>query len=242
MNLQLINDKLKAAMEECARLNEDGIKIGAKRYTTVATRVEVFRKHFGAFGKIGTEQIRADDEVVQMKAYIDVPIDAVRYVGDKEVHHIEWHTIAEGDAEERRNASQINRTSAVENCATSAIGRALAALGIHGGEFASANEVEQAIHQQTHAPAPAPALSAEQISALHERLNKCSNLEELSREFLSLNAAEKKACEALKDALKVKFSSEPKTGKGKGKASLPAPSLDKPSALPPEAVSNSGAA
>lgn len=238
MNLEMLNAKLQAAMEDCARLNEEGIKIGSKRYTTVATRVEIFRKHFGVFGRIQTEQIRADDEIVQMKAYIGVPL--VEKMDGCETTH--WVTIAEGDAEEKRNASQINRTSAVENCATSAIGRALAAFGIHGGEFASANEVEQAIHQQSQQAAPAPALSAEQISELHERLNKCTNLEELSKEFLSLGAQEKKACEALKDALKVKFSSEQKSGAKKGKANSPAPSSDKPAESPPEADNNSGAA
>ena len=38
----------------------------------------------------------------------------------------------------------------MENCETSAIGRALAGLGIGGTEFASANEVVNAIHQQNN--------------------------------------------------------------------------------------------
>ena len=40
------------------------------------------------------------------------------------------------------------RTSALENAETSAIGRALAALGLGGTEFASAEEVANAVHQQ----------------------------------------------------------------------------------------------
>ena len=35
----------------------------------------------------------------------------------------------------------VNKTSAIENCETSAIGRALASLGLHGGSYASANEI-----------------------------------------------------------------------------------------------------
>jgi hypothetical protein len=38
----------------------------------------------------------------------------------------------------------------VENCETSSIGRALACLGLAGSEFASANEVVNAIHQQNN--------------------------------------------------------------------------------------------
>lgn len=55
---------------------------------------------------------------------------------------------ATGHSEEYRKATQINRTSALENAETSAIGRALAGLGIGGTEFASANEVQNAIGQQ----------------------------------------------------------------------------------------------
>ena len=62
-------------------------------------------------------------------------------------------TIATGLAVEVRGSSQINKTSALENCETSAIGRALAAFGLGGSEYASANEVENAIHQQ-HTPKP----------------------------------------------------------------------------------------
>jgi hypothetical protein len=56
--------------------------------------------------------------------------------------------LATGFAEEVRAASKINRTSALENAETSAIGRALAALGLAGTEYASADEVANAISQQ----------------------------------------------------------------------------------------------
>ena len=56
---------------------------------------------------------------------------------------------ATGHAHEDRTSSMINKTSYVENCETSAFGRALAALGI-GIEtsIASANEVQMAIAKQ----------------------------------------------------------------------------------------------
>ena len=56
---------------------------------------------------------------------------------------------ATGHAHEDRTSSMINKTSYVENCETSAFGRALATLGI-GIEtsIASANEVSMAIAKQ----------------------------------------------------------------------------------------------
>jgi hypothetical protein len=57
--------------------------------------------------------------------------------------------IATGHAHEVQAASNINKTSYVENCETSAIGRALAMLGIGiDTSIASANEVSDAIAKQ----------------------------------------------------------------------------------------------
>ena len=46
----------------------------------------------------------------------------------------------------------INKTSALENAETSAVGRALAFLGFAGTEIASADEVANAIKQQNFKP------------------------------------------------------------------------------------------
>ena len=58
-------------------------------------------------------------------------------------------TIAQGMAQEDRTSSRINQTSYVENCETSAVGRALGFLGI-GIEtsIATADEVDMAIAKQ----------------------------------------------------------------------------------------------
>lgn len=108
------------------------VNIHGKQYQTVAYRVGLFREKHPDLSLI-TEVISRDDDVVVMKATIS---DYGRI-------------IATGHAEENRRSSQINKTSALENAETSAIGRALAAFGIGGTEFASANEVENTIHQQT---------------------------------------------------------------------------------------------
>ena len=61
----------------------------------------------------------------------------------------EQRVIATGHAHEVKSASQINKTSYVENCETSAIGRALAMMGIGiDVSIASANEVKDAIAKQ----------------------------------------------------------------------------------------------
>jgi hypothetical protein len=108
------------------------VNIRGREYETVALRVSKFREKHPAWA-LETEIIQRDSEVVLMKASIKDETGRV---------------LATGHAEEYRAASQINETSATENCETSAIGRALAALGLGGTEFASADEVANAITQQ----------------------------------------------------------------------------------------------
>lgn len=109
------------------------VNIHGKEYKTVAKRVDEFRKDHKTDMSIVTSIIVADEKTVVMKAEIS----------DKE-----GRIIATGFAEEKRDASTINKTSALENCETSAIGRALANFGLGGGEYASADEVANAISQQ----------------------------------------------------------------------------------------------
>jgi hypothetical protein len=144
MNLEEFTSRLHAAMDEVASLNAGGIQIHGRRYTTVAKRMEVFRKHFGTYGRTRIAAEREVSGVLDMRAVVELRED----VGTVPV----WVEHAEGRAEEARDASQVNRTSARENCETSAFGRALAAFGLHGGEYASANEVQNAIHQQEQPP------------------------------------------------------------------------------------------
>ena len=61
----------------------------------------------------------------------------------------EQRVIATGHAHEVKASSNINTTSFIENCETSAVGRALAMLGIGiDTSIASANEVKDAIAKQ----------------------------------------------------------------------------------------------
>lgn len=107
------------------------VKIHGKEYKTVALRIQEFREKHPDF-TIQTELVEANDTLVVMKATISAG----------------GMVIATGYAEEVRTASKINRTSALENAETSAVGRALAFFGLGGSEIASADEVANAISQQ----------------------------------------------------------------------------------------------
>tara|TARA_X000001382_G_scaffold1613_1_gene1968 strand:+ start:1242 stop:2003 length:762 start_codon:yes stop_codon:yes gene_type:complete len=108
------------------------VNIHGKQYRTVAERIELFHKeHKKDIKSITTEILKNDENIVLMKTTIKV--------GDN---------IYEGYNQETYGSSHINKTSALENCETSAIGRALSSAGFVGEEFASANEVQNAIKQQ----------------------------------------------------------------------------------------------
>lgn len=113
-------------------MTEGIVPIHGKQYKTVAYRVNEFRAQYPDY-TVSTELVEANDTLVVMKASIS---------------NEQGRLLATGFAEEVRAASKINRTSALENAETSAIGRALAALGLAGTEYASADEVASAIKQQ----------------------------------------------------------------------------------------------
>jgi hypothetical protein len=110
------------------------VNIRGKAYKTVAERINEFYAGKPDYGVL-TELISADDVAVVMKASIIDEDGAV---------------VATGYAEEVRASSNINKTSAVENCETSAVGRALAFYGLAGTEIASADEVANAIKAQAN--------------------------------------------------------------------------------------------
>lgn len=156
------------------------IDIRGKQYQTVALRVQMFREAHPDKA-LTTEVIERDADCVVMKAIIAAE---------------DGRILATGHSEEYRKSSQINRTSALENAETSAIGRALAAYGFGGTEFATANEVQNAIHQQaaggqsgesTVSPPPTKPARGSRHSALKQsvrgfvhELNGCGDADELA--------------------------------------------------------------
>lgn len=108
------------------------IDIKGKEYVMVNERVLEFRKRYPD-GAILTELVSNEGGVCVFKA--------MAYVGDT--------IVATGHAYEKEDSSFINKTSYIENCETSAVGRALGLLGI-GIEtsIASAEEVGNAVRNQ----------------------------------------------------------------------------------------------
>lgn len=111
--------------------------IKGKEYAEVNQRVKAFRMVYPT-GFILTRMVSDENGVCVFDAsvgYYDENGDAV--------------TIARGTAYEKENSSFINKTSYIENCETSAVGRALgfAGFGIDTS-IASAEEVANAIENQ----------------------------------------------------------------------------------------------
>tara|TARA_X000001382_G_scaffold114167_1_gene92330 strand:- start:2106 stop:2684 length:579 start_codon:yes stop_codon:yes gene_type:complete len=126
-------NKLVQAINEFKKnLNGKTIPIHGKDYATVAMRVAFARRVLGTDLDIHTKIVSIDKETVVMEAEL----------------YIDGTHIATGHAEEKRAASRINQTSALENCETSAVGRALAFCGMISDGIASAEEVSAAIVQQ----------------------------------------------------------------------------------------------
>lgn len=124
--------------EDIQKANE-GLKttdIKGKSYVEVNQRIKAFRQLYPE-GFIRTQLLSNENGICVFKA---------------EVGFIEDHyemILATGTAYEKESSSYINKTSYIENCETSAVGRALGMLGLGiDTSVASAEEVRNAINQQ----------------------------------------------------------------------------------------------
>mgnify|MGYP003151512696 CR=1 FL=1 len=127
------NDKLVQTISDFKNsLAGQTIKIHNRDYATVAMRLAIARRNLGSSLDLKSTIIFHDDKrvIVQCDAYL------------KNEH------VATGLAEEYRNASRINQTSALECCESSAWGRCLANLGLTNDQVASAEELSNALINQ----------------------------------------------------------------------------------------------
>ena len=108
------------------------VDIKGKPYVEVKTRVQWFRKNIEN-GSIETEILHFDKETIMCKTKV----------------HVNGALVATGMAHEEKNASNVNKTSFVECCETSSVGRALGMLGIGiATSVDTAGTVAAAIAQQ----------------------------------------------------------------------------------------------
>ena len=108
------------------------VDIKGKQYIMVNERIKEFRKQHPN-GQILTQIMANADGQVMFQAKIMV----------------EGVLVATGHAYEKEASSFINKTSYIENCETSAIGRALGVYGIGiDASLASAEEVVNAVNNQ----------------------------------------------------------------------------------------------
>lgn len=109
-------------------------EIKGKQYAEVNQRIKAFRKLFPN-GSIETSIIKNDESSVIMKAIV--------YNEDRAI-------LGTGLASEKESSSGINRSSHIENCETSAVGRALGMLGL-GIDCAVASKDEVLSKEETDA-------------------------------------------------------------------------------------------
>lgn len=121
--------------EDLKKVNKEikTVDVKGKQYAQVNDRILAFRE-IVPNGSIETEILKNENGVAYMRATIKDENGKVLGVGH---------------AYEREDLGFINKTSYIENCETSAVGRALGMLGIGiDNSIASAEEVDNAIKNQ----------------------------------------------------------------------------------------------
>lgn len=117
------------------------IKIHGKDYVEVKERVKYFRENYKDYS-LTTDII--DFKEIEINGKVKLMVTMKSTVKD-----INGREISNGHAYEIKDSTHINKTSFIENCETSANGRALANLGIMiDDSIASADEVKMAIEVQ----------------------------------------------------------------------------------------------
>ena len=125
--------------------------IKGKEYAEVNQRVKAFRTLYPE-GFITTEILCREGGLCIIKATVG------HYADGKSV------ILATGTAYEKEGSSQINRTSYIENCETSAVGRALGMAGFGiDTSIASADEMNNALLQQTTSDVQKPVQAAPHV-------------------------------------------------------------------------------
>ena len=148
----------KERRKECLAkaINIPTINIKGKKYSVVNERHKHLLQYFPE-ARFNEEIIFHDEKRVIVKVEL--------YIGDT--------IYAVGHAQEYLDANFINKTSALEVGSSSALGRAIAMFGLSGSEFASAEELVNALNNQ----------GATKQYSIKEKINNTTNMTKLTEIF-----------------------------------------------------------
>ena len=134
--------------EDLEKVNNEMLStnIKGKDYVEVNQRIKAFRKLYPE-GTIETEMLSNENGVCVFKAKVGY---TKTYMDEEKGILADIYTLlGTGTAYEKENSTFINKTSYIENCETSAVGRALGMAGFGiDVSVASAEEVSNAINNQ----------------------------------------------------------------------------------------------
>ena len=133
--------------------------IRGKQYVEVNERIKFFRQ---------------EEQYKHWSLITEFPVlDSEQCVCKASIADTEHRIIATGHAHEVQGSSNINKPSYVENCETSASGRALAMLGIGiDTSIASANEVSDAIAKQEEDSSPVENIMDKAVAYIKSQTDK----------------------------------------------------------------------
>ncbi len=168
------------------------IDVKGKDYVEVNERIKAFRKLYPT-GSIQTEMLSNQDGVCIFKAIVGYY--------DKDDATI-LKVLGTGTAYEKENSTFINKTSYIENCETSACGRALGMCGIGiNTSVASYEEVTNAINNQNNST-DRKIEQMQNILKLIDETNVDLEVIKNKYEIDSLNKATDKQLNEIEDTLK----------------------------------------
>jgi len=131
-------------------LKEKAIDFKGKLYVQVADRIKYFNDNYPK-GYILTQLLSDPDSSTIIMIAIVVPNDIKEFEGNEMKNKRQFT----GHAQEVIGSSFINKTSAMENAETSAVGRALAMMGIGVVDgIASIDEINKATNREKAPVAP----------------------------------------------------------------------------------------
>ena len=165
------------------------VDIKGKSYVMVNERIKAFRENFEGWS-LTSEIISLEDGIVTMRASVIDENGVLR---------------ATGHAQEKETSSFINKTSYIENCETSAWGRALGNLGIGIDEsIATYEEVGNAIRQQSDVESEEKTKANELIMAFAEVagiIGKDATYERIGYNKSQLTALTQKSASEIQEAI-----------------------------------------